>query len=104
MTWRRSRLASDRSWRRPDWQVGVKSSEMRDDIDLRYYLDPGDQNPAPEELGRRIDDCLVHYFEVYIGLLASEEISIEEFNLVMGKIEEGMNEDVAYQAFAETLQ
>ena len=89
---------------RQDWHVDVESSEMRVEIDLKYYLDPGDRKLAPEELGRRIDDCLVHYIEVYIGLLASEEISIEEFNLVMGKIEEGMNEDVAYQAFAETLQ
>ena len=97
-------LNSYRFTSRQDWHVDVESSEMRVEIGLRNYLDPGDKKLAPEELGRRIDDCRVHYIENYTGLLASEEISIEEFNLVMGKNEEGMNEDVAYQAFAETLQ
>ena len=83
--------------------VDVESSEMRDEIGLRYYLDPRDQNPAPEELGRRIDDCLVHYIENYIGCLIEKGISIAEFELAMGKIEKGTKWDPDYQAFADTL-
>ena len=77
---------------------------MRDEIALSDYLDPGDENLNPEELGRRIDDCLVHHIEVYTGCLIDGAYSIEEFNLVMDKIQEGMKEDSDYQAFAASLQ
>ena len=88
---------------RQDWQVDVESSEMRDEIGLRDYLDPGDKNLAPEELGTRIDDCLVHYIENYTGCLTTEDISVEEFELAMGKIEKGKKWDRDYHAFADTL-
>ena len=89
---------------RQDWRVDFESSEMRDEIGLSKYLDPGDENLAPEELGRRIDDCLVDYIENYHGCLTAAGISPEEYELVMGKIDYGMTEDQAYQAYAKSLQ
>ena len=89
---------------RQDWRVDFESSEMRVEIGLSRYLDPGDENLAPEELGRRIDDCLVNYIENYHGCLTPAGISPEEYELVMGKIDYGMTEDQAYQAFAKSLQ
>ena len=97
-------LNSYRFASRQDWQVNFESSETRDEIALSDYLDPGDDNLNPEELGRRIDDCLVHHIEVYTGCLIDGAYSIEEFNLVMDKIQEGMKEDSDYQAFAASLQ
>ena len=103
MTWKRRQLANYRSWGLPDWHVGVKSSEMRDEISLRYYLDPEDENLAPEKLGRRIDDCVVEYIHTYILRLTTGDISFEEFKTRMGKIKKGLKWDMPYQAFADTL-
>ena len=51
----------ERFWIERDWQVDVESSEMREELGLRYYLDQGAEQMTSEELGRRIDDCLVEY-------------------------------------------
>ena len=88
---------------RQDWRVDVESSEMRDEIGLRDYLDPGDEDLTSEELGTRIDDCLVHYIEIYTGCLTTGDISVEEFELAMGKIEKGKKWDVACQAHSDRL-
>ena len=104
MTWVSRQLAMHRFESRKGWQVEVESSEMRLEIDLKYYLDPGDRKLAPEELGRRIDDSLVEYVHTDVLRLTTGSISIEEFNSRMGKIEEGMKGDLDYQAFAVTLQ
>ena len=87
-----------------DWQVDFEPSEMRGEIGLSKYLDPGDDNLAPEELGRRIDECLVDYIENYHGCLIQKGVSPEEYELILGKIDYGMTEDQAYQAFAKSLQ
>ena len=97
-------LNSYRFASRQGWQVNFESSETRAEIALSDYLDPGDENLNPEELGRRIDDCLVHHIEVYTWCLIDGAYSIEEFNLAMDKIQEGMKEDSDYQAFAASLQ
>ena len=97
-------LNSYRFASRQGWQMNFESSETRDEIALSDYLDPGDENLNPEELGRRIDDCLVHHIEVYTWCLIDGAYSIEEFNLAMDKIQEGMKEDSDYQAFAITLR
>ena len=110
MSWIRRELANERYWSEPDWQVDVESSEMREEIGLRYYLDPGDEKLAPEELGRRIDDCLVEYINTSLQRLkgrvisraGEEDITIEEFRPRMRKIEEGMGEDLALKAFEGT--
>ena len=81
--------------------MNFESSETRDEIALSDYLDPGDENLNPEELGRRIDDCLVHHIEVYTGcLIDMGHTALKSSNLAMGKIQEGMKEDPDYQAFA----
>ena len=49
-------LKSYRFTSRQNCQVDFESSEMRGEIGLSKYLDPGDENLAPEELGTRIDD------------------------------------------------
>ena len=90
--------------REPDRQLDVESSEMREAIGLRYYLSHGGEGMAAEELGRRIDDCLVDYICINLEFLTTGDISIEEFESRMPMIEEGMEEDPELQAFAVTLQ
>ena len=116
MSWIRRELANERYWSEPDWQVDVESSEMREEIGLRYYLDPGDEKLAPEELGRRIDDCLVEYINTSLqrlkgrvisrageeDIIIKRDITIEEFESRRRKIDEGMKEDPALQAFEGT--
>ena len=104
MTWIRRQLAMERFWSQRDWQVDVESNEMREELGLRYYLEKGDELITPEELGRRIDDCLVEYIHTYLWLLKDGNISIEEFKSRMRKIEEGMEEDPDLKAFAVTLR
>ena len=118
MSWIRRELANERYWSEPDWQVDVESSEMREEIGLRYYLDSGDEKLAPEELGRRIDDCLVDYINTSLqrlkgrvisrageeDIIIKRDITAEEFKSKIGKLEEGMEEDPDYQAFAEVLR
>ena len=94
----------ERFWIERDWQVDVESSEMREELGLRYYLDQGAEQMTSEELGRRIDDCLVEYIYTYLLRLKDGDTSIEEFNSRMRKIEEGMKGDPDLQAFAVSLQ
>ena len=102
--WIRRELANDLFWSRPNWQVDVESTEMREEIGLRYYLEPGDEHLATEELGRRIDDCLVEYINAYLQILKQEVIGIEEFKSKMRKVEQGMREDEALRAFAVAIR
>ena len=104
MSWIGRVGARDRFLREPDRQLDVESSEMREAIRLRYYLDHGYERRTAEELGRRIDDCLVDYISFQFQRLTTGDSSIEEFKSIMRKIEEGMEEDPELQAFAVTLQ
>ena len=104
MGWIRRELANDLYWRQPDWQVDVESSGMREEIGLRYYLQAGDEHMAQEELGRRIDDCLVEYISTYLPSLRLGDISIEEFKSRMDEIEEGMGGDQALRAFEVAIR
>ena len=88
---------------RQDWRADVESSEMRDEIGLSKYLDPGDEDLTSEELGRRIDECLVDYIANYHMCLTTGDISLEEFESAMGKIERGKKWDVACQAHSDRL-
>ena len=103
MTWVSSQLAMHRFGSQEGWQVDVESSEMRDEIGLSFYLNPGDEKLASEGLGRRIDDALVESIYVYTRSLRRGSMSFDEYKSRMGKIEEGMKWDVPYQAFADTL-
>ena len=104
MSWIGLVTAIDRFLREPDAQLDVESSEMREAIGLRYCLSNGGEGMAAEELGRRIDDCLVDYIWIHLHSLPTGAISIEEFKSLMRKIEEDMKEDPELQAFAVTLQ
>ena len=99
MGWMTRELAMTRFGRQLDWQVDVESNEMREEIGLRYYLEPGDEHLSPEELGRRIDDCLVDHIRAHFLSLRLGDISIEEFESKMHKMEQGMREDQALRAF-----
>ena len=100
MSWIGIAVSTDRYLREPDRQLVVESSEMREGIRLRYYLDHGDERMAAEELGRRIDDCLVDCISAQLQFLKAGDISAEEFESIARKIEEGMGEDPDLQAFA----
>ena len=104
MSWIGREGAFNRFLREPDRQLDVESSDMREEIGLRYYLHHGYERRAAEELGRRIDDCLVDYIKTSLQRLKGRVISIEEFESGRRKIEEGMKEDPALKAFEGTLQ
>ena len=99
MGWMTRERAVKRFWRQPNWQVEIESTEMREELGLRFYLEPRDEHLAPAELGRRIDDCLVEYTRTYFLSLRLGNTSIEEFKSKMGKIEQGMRDDPALKAF-----
>ena len=78
-------------------------SEMREEIGVRWHIQPGNEQMGIEELGAHVDDCLVEYISEHLLDLKEEEIDIEEFKATMNKIEEGMREDPALKAFTVTL-
>ncbi len=90
MTWQGRKLAVWRFFDQPDKNVDVESSEMRKAIGLGWYVRPGDERMASEELGRCIDDCLVEIIGAYLMFLRIGYFSIEEFKSRMRKFEEGM--------------
>ena len=104
MGWMTREHAMERFWRRPNWKVDVESSEMREELGLRFYLEPGEEHLSPEESGRRIDDCLVEYIGTYLLSLRLGGISIEEFKSTMRKIEQGMKDDLALKAFEDAIR
>ena len=104
MSWTGRINAMERLYGEPDRRVDVESSDMREQIHLRYYLDDGDEKLAPEELGGRIDQCLADYLSMEIQRLNRGDISIEELKSRMFKVQAGMEDDQALQAFAEILQ
>ena len=103
MSWLRRGLAT---WRFSDQQkkLDVESSEMRKVVGLGWYLRPGDERMAAEELGRRIDDCLVESISAQLLNLKDGYFSIEEFESRMRKLEKGIKENPDLKAFAATLQ
>ena len=104
MTWQGRKLAVWRFFDQPDKNVDVESSEMRKAIGLGWYVRPGEERMAAEELGRCIDDCLVEIIGACLLFLRIGYFSIEEFESRMRKFEKGMKEDPDLKAFAATLQ
>ena len=86
-----------------DEEEAFEMSEMREEIGLRWDIQPGNEQMGIEELGAHVDDCLVEYISEHLLDLKEEEIGIEEFKATMNKIEEGMREDPALKAFTVTL-
>ena len=104
MTWIRRTLAMEYFSIQRYRPMDVESSEMREELGLRYYLEPGDERMAAEELGRRIDECLVEYIYTYLQQLEGGTVLIEEFDSKMNEIEGGINEDPDLKAFEVSLQ
>ena len=104
MSWLRREFAIWRLIVQHKKKVDVESSEMRKAVGLGWYLTPGEERMAAEELGGRIDDCLVEAISDQLLNLKEGAISIEEFNSRMRRFEEGMKEDTDLKAFAVTFQ
>ena len=104
MSWKGRGLAIWRFYDQHEKKVDVESSEMRKVVGLGWYLRPGDERMAAEELGRRIDDCLVESISAQLLNLKEGYFSIEEFKSRMRRIEKGMKEDPDLKAFAVTFQ
>ena len=81
-----------------------ESSELREAIGLGWILRPGDERMAPEELGRRIDDCLVESIGLGHHYLDNKYISLEDFEVSMRWIEERTIEDAELRAYAAELE
>ena len=104
MSWLRREFSMLRLLVQHEKNVDVESSEMRKAVGLGWYLTPGDERMDAEELGRRIDDCLVEAISDQLLNLKEGDSSIKEFNSRMRKFEEGMKEDPDLKAFAATFQ
>ena len=86
-----------------DEEEAFEMSEMREEIGLRWHIQPGNEQMGIEELGAHVDDRLVEYISDHLLALEEKAIGIEEFKATMNKIEEGMREDPALKAFTVTL-
>ena len=104
MSWKGRGLAIWRFYDQHEKKVDVESSEMRKAVGLGWHLTPGEERMAAEELGGRIDDCLVESISAQLLNLKEGYFSIEEFKSRMRRIEKGMKEDPDLKAFAVTFQ
>ena len=105
MSWSSRELAMMRlSNNKPYEHVDLEMSEWRNAIDLRWFLGIGDEHLAPEELGAKIDDCLVENISGLLKMLEQGEIGLERFMLDLRFLEEGMMEDSDLQIYATLLQ
>ena len=103
MGWRRLSMAA--------WNTVLGHEEAEVDLGrlgevafLRRYMIRADEKLAPAELGRRIDDGLVEYIRMELCVLKICALSVEGFKSRMSRIEEGMRENLALNAFAATLR
>ena len=103
-----SRMSRESMFRRiltwGDVQMPVESSDLWEAIGLRWILWPGDERMAPEELGRRIDDCLVEWICLQHQYLKNGYIGHEAIKWIVDWLEECMQEDPALRAFATILR
>ena len=103
MSWISRQSYMWRSLTEPDVQMPVQSSELREAIGLKWNLRPGDERMSSEELGRRIDHCLVEYTSIVLTRLKEEIVRVDEFKSYTQQIRNRMREDRALTDFAETL-
>ena len=87
----------------PEEQARVDLGKLGEIDFLRYYLKPGHEKLALEEIGRRIDDGLVEYIRLQLISLKLGDFSIEDFTSSMHKIREAMEDNPALKAFAAAL-
>ena len=103
MSWLMRELSIARSEENPSYQMDVKWSEFREAIGFRWYLEHRDECLTSEDLGFRIDDCLVEYIGCQFSRLKKGGISKEEFELAMRVAEAGIREDPDLNAYEATL-
>ena len=101
MSWVLRELAFGRD--KPYEHASVESSELRDEIGLRWFLGAGDGQLSPKGLGAIIDDCLVEYISDLLLRFKHGKTDIEEFERKMCFLEEGMRDDPDLGAYAETI-
>ena len=95
MSWMSRQSAIWRYWTESYVQMPVQSSELREAIGLRWNLRPGDERMSSEEIGRRIDHCLVEFTSIQLAYLTSEMLRVEDFKSSMQRIRHDMREDRA---------
>ena len=84
-------------------QVSLEQGPLREAIGLAWFMVYGDERLTPEELGARIDDCLVENLSGLLLDLEEEKIGLDEFELAASIVEEGMREDSDLRAYANDL-
>ena len=104
MSWMSRQSLLWRSETEPYVQMPVQTSELRELIGLKWNLRPEDERMSSEELGRRIDHCLVETTSIKLHYLTAETLKVEEFKSNMLRIKHLMTEDGALMDFAETLK
>ena len=87
----------------PRVSVDFETNWLRKTIPLNLYMRPGEEDMDGERLGRRIDNCLVEFIAFLLVSLREEKLPIEAVKEIMEKVEVGMREDPALQAYAVTL-
>ena len=103
MSWLTRELAIALFKENRPFQGDIEWSEFREAIGLRWYLGRKDDRLASEDLGFRIDDCLVEYIGCQLSRLKQGEISKEEFELAMQVADLGIREDPDLNAYEATL-
>ena len=104
MSWMSRQSLLWRSETEPYVQMPVQTSELRELIGLKWNLRPEDERMPSEELGRRIDHCLVETTSIKLHYLTAETFKVEEFKSNMLRIKHLMTEDGALIDFEETLR
>ena len=100
MSYRAQELAKWRTESQQPYQADVELSEFREWIGFRLYLRPEPIKLSPETLGEFLDDCLVEFIASELMSLKAADITIEDFRRTIGKINEGMREDLDLKTYA----
>ena len=90
----------------PRMTVDFETNWLRKEIHLNLYMSPRDEDMDDERLGMQIDDCVVEHIAFLLRFPQLEDVPIEvveEFKEYMDRVEMGMREDPALQAYAVTL-
>ena len=84
-------------------QVSLEQGNLREAIGLAWFMVYGDERLTPEELGARIDDCLVENINGLLLDVKEEKIGLDEFKWAASIVEEGMREDPDLRAYENAL-
>ena len=87
MGWMARQTAPWRYVHRRYWLKDLELSKMREDIGLRWYLEPGDEQLYAYEMGAYIDHCAIAYISSQLDNFEQGIISTGEFDSRILKIE-----------------